>query len=153
MPQWFNELRVLFRPSVPCMHTWQILHRLLDQVCDTGSMAAALRPLLGKARQIIVEVFPLPSLLGFWPYRCRLRPAVTPKLQARSDLLHLYERPLRMLPALFRVVPLTTQLVEHHFCFYNGGGSATSRLDRWAGTDTTMRIDCSWVIDLCGFTQ
>lgn len=111
--------------------------------------------LLGKARQIIVDIIPLPSLLGFSPYRCRLRPAVTPKVQARSDLLHLDERPLhlRMLPVLFGIAPLRTQLVEYHFSFYNGGGSTRARLDRWAGTDTTLRIDCPYVIDRCAFTQ
>lgn len=72
----------LFAHQCHACITWQILHRLLDDVCDTGSIAAAMRPLLGKARQIIVEVFPLPSLLGFWPYCCRLGPVVTPKLQA-----------------------------------------------------------------------
>lgn len=78
-------------------------------------------PFSARLKQIIVEVFPLPSLPGFWPYCCRLGPVVTPKLQARSDLLHLYGRPLRMLPALFGIAPLTTQLVEYHFCFYDGG--------------------------------
>lgn len=88
-----------------------------------------------------VSKFSLPSSLGFWPCYGRLRPAVTPNLQARSDL-HLYEPQLRMLPAPFGIAPLTTRLLEYHFCFHNGGGSTRARLDCWAGTDTTMRFDC-----------
>lgn len=80
-------------------------------------------------------------VVGFGPCRCRLDPAVTPKLQARSDLMHLDERLLRLLPALFGIAPLTTQSVEYHFCFYHGGGL------------TMMRHDCTQAFDRCGFTQ
>lgn len=131
---------------------WQILVRLLDDVCDTGSTAAASRPFSARLDRSLSRCSRCPALSAFglavvgWILR------LTPTLQARNDLMHLDERLLRLLPALFRIAPLTTQLVEYHFCFHHGG-LTRARLDRWAGTDTTMRHDRTYVLDHCGFTQ
>lgn len=78
---------------------------------------------------------------------------MTPKLHARSDLMHPEERLLRLLPVAAWDCTIHNPAVRISFLLLLRRRVTRARLDCWAGTGTNMRHDCKYVFDCCGLTQ